>query len=112
MERTLLIICDDWEALDVYERELASVFHHLVCSPLAHHGLDHLLEQKVDALFVDLALPDVTLDEFCQTLLARGVKLPGVSVCVTEQNKPTPAPFSGSLSRPFQYTDLRSKLRV
>src|SRR4051794_21802056 len=55
----LLLIVDDWEALERYENELAGHFE-LLSAPFGEMGIDLAREEKPDLLFVDLTFEDMT----------------------------------------------------
>ncbi len=68
MSRSLLIIADDWEALERYEERLSQVFSCVEAWPMGGEGLNRATEQKFDCIVLDLVLEDLTPREAAERL--------------------------------------------
>ncbi len=109
MRGSLLIVADDWEALERYEEQLSKAFSHVEAWPLGAAGLRRATEQRFDCIVLDLVLEDLSMKEAAAQLQsAPPVGAPRV-VYIGE-----PADLSGildgpgtvKLSRPFDWAEL------
>ena len=57
---TLLLVVDDWEALERYEDRLSSMFLCTEAWPLGREGLKRALEIDCQMILIDLTLEDMT----------------------------------------------------
>ena len=114
--RNLLIVVDDWEALDVYEELLGSKFS-LVSAPFGSEGVrmarDLSNERRPDRILLDLTLEDMHASEACEKLRAREETrtIPVTVVLNAEEpafERPGVFPLPGDqlLRRPYQPAQL------
>lgn len=66
----LLLVVDDWEALERYEDRLAPQFAETEAWPLGTEGLKRAAEQAFDLILIDLTLEDLSPSEACARLKA------------------------------------------
>lgn len=118
IQKNVLLIVDDWEALEVYENWLSPHFQ-LRSAPFGSEGIRVAKEQRPDRIFLDLTFEDMSTVEACQKLRALdetrtvpltlvlgqdegSVDLPGVF----------PLPGDQWVRRPYEFSELLEKLKV
>jgi len=67
MQKTLLLIVDDWEALEVYETRLGPHFR-ILTAAFGSEGLRVAQEQRPELIFIDLTMEDMHASEACESL--------------------------------------------
>jgi CheY-like chemotaxis protein len=65
--RKVLLIVDDWEALEWYEDQLSSEFE-VTCAPFGSEGIRLAKELQPDKIFMDLILEDMSPGEGIEEL--------------------------------------------
>lgn len=93
--KTLLIVADDWEALERYEDALSVAFK-IETAPFGSIGLERAAEAAPNAILIDLDFEDMSNDEFIQGLKDRNLsQIPVLQI-----------------KRPFTYPDLIERIRA
>ncbi len=70
MKRVLLIV-DDWEALEVYENRFARAGFDVHGASFGAYGIDQAVELRPDHIFIDLTFEDMHAQEACAELRQR-----------------------------------------
>ena len=65
--KRLLVICDDWEALERYEDHLSPHFA-VLAAPFAQVGYEMAREEQPDQILIDLVFEDVSVVEAVRIL--------------------------------------------
>ena len=106
---SLLIIVDDWEALDIYENAIAPHFE-LTAFPMAKEGLEWATQHRPDRILLDLTFPDVTPQEALTSLKSSELtrKIPVLVIGETTESCPD---ADLALPRPFEMSELHLKIR-
>lgn len=111
----LLLIVDDWEALERYEEKLSPLASEIEACPMPREGLARAWEKPWSAILLDLVLEDVTpqeaLDQLKSHPLTESVPLVVVG---------SPEELEGlrlserdlAMARPFEWEVLGSALRT
>jgi CheY-like chemotaxis protein len=60
--KKLLAIVDNWEKLDIYEKDLEPFFA-VGCAPFGDYGIQMALQDKPDVILLNLAFENMTLSE-------------------------------------------------
>jgi DNA-binding response OmpR family regulator len=63
MGSSILLVVDDWEALERYEEKLSRQFGECEACPLGRLGLERARERNWDVILFDLTSEDLTPDE-------------------------------------------------
>jgi len=117
-QKKLLIVADDWEALEVYETRLQEFFE-IHAAPFGSIGLQAALEFKPDVILVDLVFEDMHGEELYAQLRSHEhtQKIPITLILNQEevnraQSKSHVDPsFFRRLLRPFDFEDLIAELK-
>jgi CheY-like chemotaxis protein len=116
MQKSLLLIVDDWEALEVYEDRLKNVFR-IHSAVFGKEGVQLAREISVDRILIDLTFEDMHASEACEELRAhpKTRKIP-LTVIFNQEEKPFekegvfPLPFDQFHSRPYPFDQLLQDL--
>jgi response regulator RpfG family c-di-GMP phosphodiesterase len=110
--RKLLLIVDDWESLEWYEKQLGSLYD-LIGAPFGSEGIRLAKELRPDQILLDLVFEDMTpregfalLQEHSETKLIPTLIIMDVEV---EAGFRWPTGTS-SLNRPYKIEDLIKSL--
>lgn len=117
-QKLLLLIVDDWEALEVYENRLSSHFS-LRSASFGSEGVRMAAELRPDRIFLDLTFEDMNADEACHALRASSAtqSIP-ITLVLSQDEKsleiPGIFPRSGdhSVRRPYPFAELLEKLKA
>jgi len=111
---SVLLIVDDWEALERYEERLASISTEIEACPLSKEGLRRSGAQEWDWVLLDLTSEDLTLEEACRGRLAQNSSrwfLVGSEEEFSRlRSLELVRPQDGTLTRPFDWQNLLSQL--
>lgn len=113
----LLLIVDDWEALEVYENRLSPHFH-LRSASFGSDGVRMALEFQPDRIFLDLTFEDMSTSEACLALRASSATRSIPITLVLSRDEKTldlagvfPLPGDRSVQRPYPFSELLEKLK-
>jgi two-component system cell cycle response regulator len=116
MQKGLLLIVDDWEALEVYEDRLKNYFR-IYSAAFGSEGIRLAQELPVDRILIDLTFEDMDAAEACEKLRThpktKGIPL---TVIVSEDEKAFekaemfPLPADQFYRRPFPFEQLLQAL--
>lgn len=109
----LLLIVDDWEALERYEDRLSAHFSEVEACPMAKEGLERARERHWDRILIDLVLEDVTPAEAVARLKKdpRSSRVPLVVVGAAEELADLHLDFPDRrVHRPFEWAALVEQL--
>jgi CheY-like chemotaxis protein len=111
---SLLMIVDDWEALERYEERLSASFTEAEGWPMAKEGLERARERRWGMILLDLVFEDVTPGE-AVAALKRDPQTSGVPlVVVGSRDELEPLALSDRdqrIHRPFEWSDLEQLFR-
>ena len=113
----LLLVVDDWEALEVYETRLGVMFE-VHCAAFGSEGVRMAKELRPDRVLIDLTLEDMTPSEACQQLRSSPETRSVPLTLVLNVDEPTPEleglfPRSGDrvVQRPYELQKLLNSLK-
>jgi len=112
----LLIVADDWEALEVYENRLSSDFN-VITAAFGKEGVKAAKEKIPDVIFVDLVFEDMHASEFCTLLRAeeKTANIPILVVLNKDEEKfkqpHFPKKQDSVFVRPYLFEDLVLQLK-
>lgn len=114
--RRVLLIVDDWEALEVYENRLQTHFE-IMTAPFGSDGMRQAEESAPDVIFVDLVFEDMTpseallaLQSNLKTKIIPTVLVDGPGGKLENQNLPQRIVV---FKRPFSFEELiRSLMQI
>ena len=113
---SVLLIVDDWEALERYEDRLTPISTEVEAVPLSKEGLRRSGAQEWDWVLLDLTSEDLTLEEACRGRLegssSRWFLVGSEQELSRLQALGLIRPQDGTMSRPFDWPNLLSKLAV
>ncbi|MFL5812419.1 MAG: hypothetical protein ACJ763_02480 [Bdellovibrionia bacterium] len=116
MQKSLLLIVDDWEALEVYEDRLKNYFR-IYSAAFGGEGIRIAQEVAVDRILIDLTFEDMNAGEACEKLrsLPKTQNIP-LTVIFNEDEKPFekpgvfPLPADQLHRRPYPFERLLQEL--
>jgi len=104
----LLLIVDDWEALDVYEHALASRFR-LDPHPMPKEAILQAQDDPPDAILLDLTLEDWTTAEAIAALRRHPATAETPIAAITGPEEDLPA-VALRISRPYDLASLAERV--
>jgi len=108
-DSSLLMIVDDWEALERYEERLSSRFSDVEGWPMAKEGLGRARERHWGMILLDLVFEDVTPVEAVATLKQDPLTSEVPLLVVGSREELEHLPLSKRdqrIYRPFEWSDL------
>lgn len=106
MGRSILLIVDDWEALERYEEKLSPHFGECEACPLGRLGLERARERGWDVILFDLTSEDLTPDEARAELGQKPAAGRPRVIWVGGLGEEGCEEVQSSLQRPFAWGDL------
>lgn len=109
----LLLVVDDWEALERYEDRLSPHFAETEAWPLGSEGLRRATEEAFDLILIDLTLEDLTPHEAQARLMSQPARGEPRVIYVGEQGELAAIEEGGRVSkvlRPFDWAELRERI--
>jgi len=115
MQKTLLLIVDDWEALEVYETRLSPHFR-ILTAAFGSEGLRVAQEQRPELIFIDLTMEDMHASEACERLRAMPETRAIPLILILNENEKAvekagvfPLPGDRLVRRPYRLEELISE---
>ena len=109
--RKLLLIVDDWEALEVYEGRFLPHFE-VICAPFGSEGIRIAEEMKPDLILLDLVFEDMSPEEGLESLKSNPLTQSIPVFVIVETPLESPAPRVVSFSRPYDFSELLRIMKV
>src|SRR5258705_11889737 len=113
---TILVVEDDVELLELLVRGLREEGFRTVGATTGHQALERAGANELDALVVDVGLPDADGRDVCQALRAQGVSAPVLFLtardAVTDRLSGFAAGGDDYITKPFVFEELVARLRV
>ena len=114
----LLIVADDWEALEVYETKLAPHFE-VSAAPFGSEGIRMARNLRPDRILIDLTLDEMHAAEACEKLRAQPeTSAIPLTVVLNEGEAPLgqtgvfPKKGDQRIHRPFDFASLIQELKA
>jgi DNA-binding response OmpR family regulator len=115
-EGSILVVEDDAELLELLLRGLREEGFKTVGASSGHQALERAEALQLDALVVDVGLPDADGRDVCQALRARGVDAPVLFLTARDAVTDRLAGFAAGgddyITKPFVFDELVARLRV
>ena len=112
----ILVVEDDYELLELLLRGLREEGFEAIGASSGHQALERADANAVDAMVVDVGLPDADGRDVCQALRARGVTAPVVFLTARDAVSDRLSGFAAGgddyLTKPFVFEELVARLRV
>ncbi len=116
--KRLLVVVDDWEALEVYETRLEPFFE-VRGAPFGSEGLRLAQEERPDRILLDLTFEDMHAQEACEKLRAiPGMRTVPLTIILNEGEEKFelagafPLPGDHVLHRPYDLNELIALLET
>ncbi len=109
----LLLVVDDWEALERYEDRLSPHFGETEAWPLGSEGLRRATEEAFDLILIDLTLEDLTPQEAQARLMSQPARGEPRVIYVGEPSELSGITEGGRVSkvlRPFDWAGLQERV--
>jgi two-component system, OmpR family, response regulator len=112
----ILVVEDDSELLDLLVRGLGEEGFKPVAASTGHQALERAEAHELDAMVVDVGLPDADGRDVCQALRARGVTAPVLFLTARDAVPDRLAGFAAGgddyITKPFVFAELVARLQV
>jgi two-component system response regulator MprA len=113
---SILVVEDDSELLELLLRGLREEGFKAIGASSGHQALERAQANPVDALVVDVGLPDADGRDVCQALRARGVTAPVLFLTARDAVPDRLSGFAAGgddyITKPFVFAELVARLRV
>src|SRR3954447_2790324 len=112
----ILVVEDDSDLLELLLRGLREEGFKAIGASTGHQALERAGAHPVDALIVDVGLPDADGRDVCQALRARGVSAPVLFLTAHDAVPDRLSGFAAGgddyITKPFVFEELVARLRV
>jgi len=112
----ILVVEDDAELLELLLRGLREEGFKAIGASSGHQALERAAANPVDALVVDVGLPDADGRDVCQALRARGMSAPVLFLTARDAVQDRLSGFAAGgddyISKPFEFDELVARLRA
>ncbi|HEX4720229.1 MAG TPA: response regulator transcription factor [Thermoleophilaceae bacterium] len=112
----VLVVEDDSELLELLLRGLREEGFKAIGASSGHQALERAAANAVDALVVDVGLPDADGRDVCQALRARGMSAPVLFLTARDTAADRLSGFAAGgddyISKPFVFEELVARLRA
>jgi DNA-binding response OmpR family regulator len=113
---TILVVEDDAELLELLVRGLREEGFRAVGATSGHQALERAGANRLDALVVDVGLPDADGRDVCQALRVQGVSAPVLFLTAHDAVADRLSGFAAGgddyITKPFEFAELVARLRV
>ena len=113
---TILVVEDDAEMLELLVRGLREEGFTAIGASSGHEAIERAEARDVDAMVVDVGLPDADGRDVCQALRARGVNAPVLFLTAHDAVSDRLSGFAAGgddyITKPFVFAELVARLRV
>src|SRR5213079_1795506 len=115
-EGEILVVEDDSELLELLLRGLREEGFAAIGARTGHQALERAAANDVDAMVVDVGLPDADGRDVCQALRAQGVTAPVLFLtardALTDRLSGFAAGGDDYVTKPFAFDEVLARLRV
>jgi two-component system, OmpR family, response regulator len=112
----ILVVEDDSELLELLLRGLREEGFEAIGARSGHQALERASANEVDAMVVDVGLPDADGRDVCQALRARGVNAPVLFLTARDAVPDRLSGFAAGgddyITKPFVFAELVARLRA
>jgi two-component system response regulator MprA len=112
----ILVVEDDSELLELLVRGLGEEGFKPVAASTGHQALERAEAHELDAMVVDVGLPDADGRDVCQALRARGITAPVLFLTARDAVPDRLAGFAAGgddyITKPFVFAELVARLHV
>src|SRR3954464_15244937 len=112
----ILVVEDDSELLELLLRGLREEGFKAIGAGSGHQALERAVANEVDAMVLDVGLPDADGRDLCQALRARGVSVPVLFLTAHDAVPDRLSGFAAGgddyISKPFVFAELVARLRA
>src|SRR6476661_5538778 len=112
----ILVVEDDSELLELLLRGLREEGFRAIGASSGHQALERAEANSVDAMVVDVGLPDADGRDVCQALRAQGVTAPVLFLTAHDAVADRLSGFAAGgddyITKPFVFAELVARLRV
>src|SRR5436190_545218 len=112
----ILVVEDDSELLELLLRGLREEGFKAIGASSGHQALERAAANEVDAMVLDVGLPDADGRDLCQALRARGVSAPVLFLTAHDAVPDRLSGFAAGgddyISKPFVFAELVARLRA
>jgi DNA-binding response OmpR family regulator len=113
---SILVVEDDGELLELLIRGLREEGFKPIGAASGHQALERAARNHLDALVIDVGLPDADGRDVCQALRAQGVNAPVLFLTARDAVPDRLAGFAAGgddyITKPFVFDELVARLRV
>jgi DNA-binding response OmpR family regulator len=113
---TILVVEDDSDLLELLVRGLREEGYETLGATCGHQAVERARARHLDALVVDVGLPDADGRDVCQALRAEGVSAPVLFLTARDAVTDRLAGFAAGgddyITKPFAFAELVARLRV
>src|SRR3954447_25098091 len=112
----ILVVEDESELLELLLRGLREEGFKAIGASSGHQALERAAANEVDAMVLDVGLPDADGRDLCQALRARGVSVPVLFLTAHDAMPDRLSGFAAGgddyISKPFVFAELVARLRA
>lgn len=113
---SILVVEDDAELLELLLRGLREEGFQPIGASSGHQALERASAHRLDAMVVDVGLPDADGRDVCQALRARGIDAPVLFLTAHDASVDRLSGFAAGgddyITKPFVFAELVARLRV